>query len=174
MDRRCALVRRKHGHQYPHHGPRRVELSALFALSRGELPEKILVDLAQHVLCLVLRGKANLGNKVDQLPQPRRLNLRLANRLSSMFLSEGFTSSMATSASSSRRPISGCFGLIAQCLPPRHLRNPEDVWQKNSSPGPPAPEPAPLGRPRKTAPTPGPPAAWPPLAAAHRTHRRRT
>ena len=71
----APLVRREHLHQHPHHGPGRVELPALLALGVGELPEEILVDLAQHVLCLVLRPEANGGDEVDQFAELARLEL---------------------------------------------------------------------------------------------------
>jgi len=73
-----------------------------FYLSRGELAEKILVDLAQHVLCLVFRRKADFGDEVDQLPQRDGSICVRANRLSRMFLSEDSLLN-GTSASSSRR-----------------------------------------------------------------------
>ena len=67
----AATVGLQHLHQQPDDGARGIELAALSSLQKGELPQEVLVDPAQHIGGPRL-GPADLdvADEVDDLPQP--------------------------------------------------------------------------------------------------------
>ena len=67
----ASAVGLQHLHQQPDDGARGVELAALPSLQKGELPQEVLVDPAQHIGGPRL-GPADLdvADEVDDLPQP--------------------------------------------------------------------------------------------------------
>jgi hypothetical protein len=63
----AAFIGGQHGHQHPHYGSRGVELTAPFAFGAGEHAQKVFIDAAQGVSCLVFcRTQPNSADEVYQ------------------------------------------------------------------------------------------------------------